>query len=110
MSNDTFELFDLEVVIEGEPSTFVCSHKPGVALKFVGENVSTVQESGFSFYSLSTLLPLIASKQRATDPNDWMTTDELIACPDPNCGAKFRINRVGKRSFSHAEVTKVPLR
>ena len=38
-----------------------------------------------------------------------MTTDALIACPDPNCGAKFRIRRTAKRIRSHAECTVVPL-
>ena len=38
-----------------------------------------------------------------------MTTDALIACPDPNCGAKFRIRRTAKRILSHAECTVVPL-
>jgi hypothetical protein len=38
-----------------------------------------------------------------------MTTDTDVACPDPNCGARFRITRIGTRTFSHAEVTAVPL-
>jgi hypothetical protein len=38
-----------------------------------------------------------------------MTTDAEIACPDPHCGGRFRITRLGKRSFSHAETTVVPL-
>ena len=42
-------------------------------------------------------------------PNDWMTTDAEIACPDPNCPTRFRISRTGKRRFSHAAVTAVPL-
>ena len=38
-----------------------------------------------------------------------MTTDAVIACPDPNCGAKFRIVRRAKRTFSHGACTVVPL-
>jgi hypothetical protein len=38
-----------------------------------------------------------------------MTTDAEVACPDPNCGARFRITRTGSRTFRHAEVTAVPL-
>ena len=44
-----------------------------------------------------------------TDDNDWMTTDTEIACPDPNCGARFRISRTGKSAFRHSETTVVPL-
>ncbi len=38
-----------------------------------------------------------------------MTTDTDIACPDPNCGARFRISRIGRRTFRHRDVTVVPL-
>ena len=37
------------------------------------------------------------------------TTDTEIACPDPNCSTRLRITRLGKRRFSHAETTAVPL-
>ena len=50
---------------------------------------------GFSIYSLAAVLPLLAAKQRPTDPNDWMTTDAEIACPDPNCPSRLRITRTG---------------
>ena len=55
------------------------------------------------------LLPLLPAKQRETPAADWMTTDTEIACPDPHCGAVFRISRIGKRVFRHSEVTRVPL-
>ena len=55
------------------------------------------------------MLPLLAAKQRATHANDWMTTDTEIACPDPHCSTRLRITRLGKRRFSHAQTTAVPL-
>ena len=60
-------------------------------------------------YALSALLPLLPAKQRVTDRNDWMRSDAEIACPDPNCGARFRITRLGRRAFSHSECTVVPI-
>ena len=54
---------------------------------------------GFSIYSLAALLPLLPAKQRVTDPNDWMTSDAEVACPDPNCPTRFRITRTGRRYF-----------
>jgi len=63
----------------------------------------------FPLYPLAALLPLLPAKQRPTDENDWMTTDAEVACPDPHCGGRFRITRVGKRSFRHGETTVVPL-
>lgn len=55
-------------------------------------------------------MPLLPAKQRETDPSDFMSTDIDVACPDPNCGAIFRIKRIRKRVFKHKEVTVVPLK
>ncbi|GAW25900.1 putative 4fe-4s iron-sulfur binding protein [Rosellinia necatrix] len=44
-----------------------------------------------------------------THENDWMTTDALIACPDPNCKSQLKISRTGIRKFRHSEATAVPL-
>jgi hypothetical protein len=38
-----------------------------------------------------------------------MSTDAEVACPDPNCPSRFRIRRMARRVFRHAEVTAVPL-
>jgi hypothetical protein len=59
-------------------------------------------------YALAALLPLLPAKQRPTSPNDWMSTDAEIACPDPNCGGRFRVTRTGKRTFRHSETTGLP--
>jgi uncharacterized repeat protein (TIGR04076 family) len=66
-------------------------------------------EQGFSIYSLAALLPLLPAKQRPTHPNDWMSTDADVACPDPNCPTRFRITRVGERRFRHSDTTAMPL-
>lgn len=108
--NDRFELYDLMVSTVGNPETFVCSHTLGQVFSVVGENLVFGKNAEFSLYALATLLPLLPAKQRSTHPNDWMTTDEYIACPDPHCGARFKITRTNTRSFSHADVTKVPLK
>jgi len=55
------------------------------------------------------VLPLLAAKQRPTDAKDWMTTDAEIACPDPHCKSRLKIVRTQLRTFSHVEVTAVPL-
>ncbi len=107
--DDNFELYDLKVeVVEGD-RPFVCSHHAGDYFLVEGENLIFPENHSFSMYALAALLPLLPAKQRKTDDNDWMTTDAYIACPDPNCGARFRITRTGRRVFSHAEVTVVPL-
>ena len=107
--DDVFELYDLRVdVIAGE-RPMVCSHRVGHAFDVRGENLVFASDAAFSMYSLAALLPLLPAKQRETHPNDWMTTDADIACPDPNCGGRFRITRTARRAFCHSDVTVVPL-
>jgi uncharacterized repeat protein (TIGR04076 family) len=110
MSDDQFELWDLRVEVIGDSEDMVCGHAPGDYFELNGEDLSLPPGQSFSFYALGALLPLLAAKQRITDENDWMTTDTDIACPDPNCGARFRIHRTGKSVFRHGETTVVPLK
>jgi uncharacterized repeat protein (TIGR04076 family) len=98
MSNE-FTLYDLEVSVVGDPKTFVCSHRVGVAFNIIGENLTFIQNRQFSLYALAALLPLLPAKQRASHKNDWMTSDALVACPDPYCGAQFEIKRIGTTTF-----------
>lgn len=109
MPSTSFELYDLKVeVIEGE-KPFVCSHQLGDAFEVRGENLYFKSDGPFSLYALSALLPLLPTKQRPLNPVDWMATDHIIACPDPHCGARFKISRIGKRVFERSETTIVPL-
>jgi len=65
--------------------------------------------SSFVTFAVGALLPLLPAKQRVTDPNDWMSTDAEVACPDPNCPTRFRITRTGRRYFRRCETTAVRL-
>jgi len=87
----------------------VCGHKVGDNFEVSGEDLIFPAGQSFSMYALAAILPLLPAKQRMTHDNDWMTTDAEIACPDPNCGARLRILRTGKRTFRHSETTVVPL-
>ena len=105
-----FELYDLRVeAVVPEGAAIYCGAKPGDHFELRGEMLFLPPGQGFSIYSLASVLPLRAAKQRPTHRNDWMTTDAEIACPDPNCGSRLRIRRLGLRRFSHAETTAVPL-
>ena len=109
--DDTFDLYDLRVeVIACRPGMrMICNHPVGAYFELSGENLSLPPGQPFPIYALSALLPLLPAKQRPTHPNDWMSTDTDIACPDPNCGGIFRITRLERRTFHHADVTAVPL-
>ncbi len=106
---DEFMLYDLKVEVEEGDKPFVCSHQVGDYFLVEGENLIFPANRSFSMYALAAILPLLPAKQRPLDDNDWMKSDEYIACPDPNCGARFHITRTGKRIFYHNKTTVVPL-
>lgn len=107
--NDEFELWDLHIEVVGEQDGMVCDHTVGDFFDLSGENLSFPAGQTFSVYALGAILPLLPAKQRMTHKNDWMTTDAEVACPDPFCGARFRITRSRKTTFRHSETTVVPL-
>jgi uncharacterized repeat protein (TIGR04076 family) len=109
-ADDSFELYDLRVeVVAPEGGPVWCGAKPGDHFELRGEMLFLPPGQGFSIYSLAAVLPLLAAKQRATDGNDWMTTDAEVACPDPNCSTRLRITRTGRRRFRHGATTAVPV-
>ena len=108
-ADDVFELYDLRVEVIAGERDMVCNHKAGDYFELSGENLSFPAGQTFPLYPLAALLPLLPAKQRETHPHDWMTTDTELACPDPHCGARFRITRTGRSAFRHGEVTRVPL-
>ncbi len=107
-SSEEFTLYDLKVEVAECRGRMVCNHKIGDYFELSGENLSLPPDQSFPIYPLAALLPLLPAKQRITDSNDWMTTDTDVACPDPHCGAIFRITRVRKRTFRHRDVSAVP--
>jgi len=109
MSDPQFTIYDLRVeTIEGD-RPFVCSHVVGSAFEVRGENLHFAAGQAFSMYALAALLPLLPAKQRPLDEHDWMATDHVVACPDPHCGGRFRITRIGKRIVRRADTTVEPL-
>lgn len=109
MPDDTFTLYDLRVEVIATDRAMVCNHAAGNWFELSGENLRFPAGQTFPIYPLAALLPLLPAKQRDTHPADWMTTDTDVACPDPNCGARFRITRVARHTFRHSDVTLVPL-
>lgn len=106
---ESFTLYDLRVEVVAGDRPMVCGHRAGDWFEVHGEMLHFPDGQGFPLYPLAALLPLLPAKQRETAPADWMTTDAEVACPDPHCGARFRITRLGRRTFRHDEVTVVPM-
>jgi uncharacterized repeat protein (TIGR04076 family) len=103
-----FWLYDLRVHTVIGDRVAICHHVEGDSFQVHGESLVFEEGQTISMYALAALLPLLPAKQRDTDASDWMSTDAEIACPDPHCGARFRIERTAKRWFSHAETTGLP--
>ena len=108
-ADDSFMLYDLKVEVVAGEKPMVCSHRVGDYFLVQGENLVFPEGTSFSMYALSAILPMLPAKERPLHPNDWMLSDTEIACPDPNCGARFRITRMGKRILKHSECTVVPV-
>ena len=110
VTDDSFELYDLRVeVVAPEGAKLYCGAKPGDHFELKGEMLHLPPGQGFSIYSLAAVLPLLAAKQRPTSPNDWMTTDADIACPDPNCSTRLRISAFSSSLRpSHSQATRLP--
>ncbi|CAH0044845.1 unnamed protein product [Clonostachys solani] len=109
-TNDNFTLYDLRVeVVCPEGERILCGAKAGDHFTLEGEMLYLPPGQGISIYSLAAVLPLLAAKQRMAHAHDWMSTDALIACPDPNCKSQLKITRTGTREFSHASTTVVGL-
>ena len=106
---DSFMLYDLKVEVVAGERPMVCSHRVGDYFLVQGENLVFPEGGRFSMYALSAILPHLPARQRPLQYADWMRTDAEIACPDPNCGARFRITRLKPRIQTHSETTVVPL-
>ncbi len=108
--DDSFELYDIKVeVVNNGVKPMVCNHKEGDSFMLSGENFSLPNQQTFPIYCLAALIPIITIKQRFTAPNDWISTDSEVACPDVHCGGVFKISRIGKRTFYHHQVTATKL-
>ncbi|KAH9949891.1 hypothetical protein B0H21DRAFT_687817 [Amylocystis lapponica] len=106
----SYQLYDLRVEVICPPDQrIMCGAKEGDYFTLEGETLRLPPGQGISIYSLGSVLPLLAAKQRVTSPNDWMSTDAEIACPDPHCKSRLRIVRTSVRTFRHGDVTVVPL-
>ena len=103
-----FWLYDLKVETVLDGRTPVCRHIEGESFRVEGETLVFEPKTRVSMYALAALLPLLPAKQRMTDPNDWISTDAEVACPDPHCGGRFRITRGNKRRFTHDATTGLP--
>ena len=108
--SDTFELYDLRITVDEIRGLCTCNHQVGDYFELIGGKLSLPPGQSFCLYALQSAIPLLPAKQRQTHPNDWMSTDALVTCPDPACGMIMRIERVEQRTLHHSDVSTVALK
>jgi uncharacterized repeat protein (TIGR04076 family) len=87
MSDGTFELFDLRVVVEEVRGRCTCDHVSGDAFESRGGKLSLPEGRSFCLYALQAAIPLLPAKQRPLQPNDWMATDaRVVSAPTRSAG------------------------
>lgn len=108
MADDTFELFDLEVVVEAIEGHCTCTMAVGERFFLQSGKLSLPADQSFCLYALQAAIPLLPAKQRPSHPADWMETDTRVVCPDPACRLIMRIDRQGRRELKHDDVSPIP--
>ena len=106
---DQFELFDLRVRIEAIRGQCTCQHEVGDQFELRSGKLYLPAGQSFCLYALQSTIPLLPAKQRASHPNDWMTTDARVVCPDPLCGVVMVIEQTARRTLRHHDVSATPL-
>jgi len=101
-----FELYDLRVTVERIEGRGVCGLEVGDYFELTESNRLKIPAGKhFCIYALSSVLPLLAAKQRDLAEGDWMAKDSLVACPDPDERLIMRVERLEKRTLDSEELT-----
>lgn len=99
-------LYDLRVVVERIEGRSVCGMRVGDWFELTeSSHLRTCPGRFFCVYALAAVLPLLAAKQRELSPGDWLESDSLVACPDPDERLIMRIERSGRSEVVLNDVT-----
>ncbi|MCL4251440.1 MAG: TIGR04076 family protein [Anaerolineae bacterium] len=105
MSAD-FEIYDLRVTVERIEGRSVCGLTVGDYFELTESSRLRIPPGKhFCIYALSAVLPLLAAKQRQLDANDWLESDSLVACPDPDERLIMKIERIARRTLNSEDLT-----
>jgi uncharacterized repeat protein (TIGR04076 family) len=105
MTHD-FEIYDLRITVVAIEGRSVCGLQVGDYIELTESSKLQIPPGKhFCIYALNSLMPFLAAKQRSLSANDWLESDSLIVCPDPEEGLVMRIERLGKRTMDSEELT-----
>jgi len=101
-----FEIFDLRVTVEAIEGRSVCGMKVGDYFEVTESSKLRIPDGKhFCIYALNAVLPLLPAKQRQLNENDWLESDMLVSCPDPEERLIMRIERIARRTMNSDELT-----
>jgi uncharacterized repeat protein (TIGR04076 family) len=104
--NRTMQLFDLRVSVESIRGRSVCGLRIGDYFDLDHSSQLRIPDGRhFCIFALQSVLPLLAAKQRQLPAADWLETDSLVCCPDPEEGLVMRIERTGLRTLDAGDLT-----
>lgn len=106
MSDETFSLYDLRVTVEEIQGRSVCGMNVGDWFE-LRNSAQLVLPPGkhFCVYALAAILPLLPAKQRELEKGDWLESDNLVVCPDPEERLVMRIERLDKVLLNKHDLT-----
>jgi uncharacterized repeat protein (TIGR04076 family) len=103
---ETFSLQNLRVTVAEIRGRSVCGLKVGDYFEVRESSRVTIPEgSHFCLFALAAVLPLLPAKMRAVDPNDWLASDSLVTCPDPDEQVIMRISPIGSTTLKKSDLT-----
>jgi uncharacterized repeat protein (TIGR04076 family) len=99
-------LFDLRVTVERIEGRSVCGLRVGDYFELVNSSQLRIPaDRHFCVFALQSVIPLLAAKQRQLPADDWLETDSLVCCPDPDERLIMRIERTAQRLLDAGELT-----
>lgn len=100
------ELFDLRVTVDSIGGRSVCKLAVGDYFEVVNSAELRIPDGQqFCIYALHSVLPFLAAKQRQLPAGDWLESDTLFACPDPEEQLVMRVERIRRVRLDAAELT-----
>ena len=106
MDDTTFRLSNLRVTVDAIHGRSVCGLEVGDYFE-VTESSRVRIPSGrhFCLFAMAAIIPLLPAKMRALDSADWLSQDNLVACPDPDERLIMRIERIGESTLRAEDLT-----
>lgn len=105
-STDQFRLANLRVTVVAIEGRSVCGLSVGDYFEVTESSKVRIPDGKhFCLFALSSVLPLLPAKMRALDRADWLSQDNLVACPDPEERLIMKIERTDEMTLRTSDLT-----